>query len=217
MPQYSLGRVDRSPTASLLRAAVELAAVGRYLGQQGLVPATSGNFSRRLDARAIAITASGVDKGFLQVEQVLAVPLEGPVPAGSSYETELHRALYRDDAAINAVLHTHSLASTLLSLRFAAAGELRVVGYELQKALFGIADQHVAAVLPVIGNDQDIHRLAATVRERLAAARGTVVGYLVEGHGLTTWGASVEDARRHTVGIEFLLQCELEKLRWAAA
>lgn len=210
----TLGVVDRSSVVTLEHAAQELANVGRYLGEQGLVPATSGNFSRRLNAHSVAVTATGLDKGFLKPENILESPLDGPKPPGSSFETELHRELYRRNPEIQSVLHTHSQASTLLSQRYAAAGELRLVGYELQKALFGILDQHVEAVLPVVENDQDIDRLAQHVSRRLAATSGTLVGYLVEGHGLYTWGRSVEDARRHVVGIEFLLNCELEKLRW---
>ncbi|RKP49634.1 methylthioribulose 1-phosphate dehydratase [Pararobbsia silviterrae] len=210
----TLGHVDRASVVTLEQAALELVEVGRYLGQQGLVPATSGNFSRRLNPHAVAVTATGLDKGFLSVEHILESPLDGPKPPRSSFETELHRELYRRNPDIQSVLHVHSVASTLLSQRYAAAGELRIVGYELQKALFGILDQHVEAVLPIVENDQDIDRLAQTVTRRLADTQGTVVGYLVEGHGLYTWGRSVEDARRHVIGVEFLLNCELEKLRW---
>jgi methylthioribulose-1-phosphate dehydratase len=217
MTTDSLGVVNRAPEVSFAEAAVEIITVGRYLGDRGLVPATSGNFSRRIDAKHLAITASGFDKGFLRPEHILFSPIDGPHPANSSAETDLHRALYRNNPTINGVLHTHSVAQTLLSARHLEAGELRFEGYEIQKALFGIPSHEVPAVLLVFENDQDIAALEARVTQRLKEANGVVVGYLLSNHGLYTWGASLEDARRHAVGIEFLLNCELEKLRWRPA
>jgi len=35
------------------------------------------------------------------------------------------------------------------------------------------------------------------------------VAYLIEGHGLYTWGATVDDAVRHIEALEFMLECEL--------
>ena len=217
MTTDTLGVVNRASEVSFAEAAVEIISVGRYLGQRGLVPATSGNFSRRVDAKHLAITASGFDKSFLRPENILFSPIDGPHTANSSAETDLHRALYRNDSAINGVLHTHSVAQTLLSARYLEVGELHFEGYEIQKALFGIPSHEVPAVLLVFENDQDIQALEKRVTQRLKEANGVVVGYLLSNHGLYTWGASLEDARRHAVGIEFLLNCELEKLRWKPA
>jgi methylthioribulose-1-phosphate dehydratase len=40
-----------------------------------------------------------------------------------------------------------------------------------------------------------------------------MVGYLIAGHGLYTWGADVAEARRHVEAFDFLFTCELERLR----
>jgi methylthioribulose-1-phosphate dehydratase len=40
-----------------------------------------------------------------------------------------------------------------------------------------------------------------------------IPGYLIAGHGLYTWGASVAETMRHLEAFEFLFQCELETRR----
>jgi len=61
-----------------------LAAAGRRLGAQGLTPATSSNFSMRLDAAHIAVTVSGRDKGALKADDVMVADTHGqPVGTGA--------------------------------------------------------------------------------------------------------------------------------------
>jgi methylthioribulose-1-phosphate dehydratase len=38
-------------------------------------------------------------------------------------------------------------------------------------------------------------------------------GFLIDGHGLYAWGASIGDAMRHLEAFDFLLGCELEMER----
>jgi methylthioribulose-1-phosphate dehydratase len=191
----------------------ELIRAGRFFFERGWVPATAGNFSARLDARHLLITASGRHKGELDAEGFLVVTPEGEVlpPGGKpSAETALHLMLYRREPLLGAVLHTHSLPATLLS-RLSPRGVV-LEGYEVQKALPGV-DSHTARVeVPVFPNDQDIPRLAARVEDFLRVHPGTW-GYLIEGHGLYTWGRTVVEARRHVEAFEFLFECELELRR----
>jgi len=193
-------------------AAEELAAFGRFAAARGWIAATSGNFSRRLDARHALVTRSGIDKGAIGPGDVAVVPLDGPVPAGMSAETPLHLARYRADAAIGAIVHVHTVAATVLSRAGLAAGRVRFTGFEMQKALAGVTTHDGAVDLPVFANDQDTVALAAVVEARLAGA-ALVPGYLLAGHGLYAWGATMADARRHLEGLEFLLACTLEERR----
>lgn len=196
-------------------AAAELVRVGRIAADRGWVPATSGNFSVRLDNDEAAITVSGAHKGELTAGRIVRVdfhgrPLEDKHP---SAETLLHVQLYRRDPALRAVFHTHSVASTVLSRL--AAGELVLTELEVMKAFAGV-DTHEATIrIPVFPNDQDIARLEA----RIAAFMDhneSVPGYLIAGHGLYTWGVSVPETMRHLEAFEFLFQCELEMRRIAA-
>ncbi len=193
-------------------AAADIAAIGRFASARGWVPATSGNFSRRLDRRHAAITRSGIDKGKIGADDLIVVDLEAPLPAGVSAETPLHVARYRADGAVGTIVHVHSVAATVLSRADAAKGAVLLDGFEMHKALAGFSTHESVVELPVFANDQDTQALAERVEERLNGA-AMVPAYLLAGHGLYVWGATMADAQRHLEGIEFLLQCALEERR----
>jgi len=191
-----------------------LTAFGRFAASRGWVPATAGNFSVRLDADHAVVTRSGIDKGNVGAGDVAVVPLAGPIPAGMSAETPLHLARYRAGAHVGAVVHVHTLAATVLSRADEARGAVRFAGFEMQKALAGVATHESVVELPIFANDQDTVALAERIEARLAGG-ANVPGYLLAGHGLYAWGATMSDARRHLEGLEFLLACTLEERRLA--
>lgn len=203
------------PERTVVTAATEsLIAAGRDLARRGWVPATSGNFSCRVDARHIAVTLSGRDKGALTPADIATVDLDGPLPAGVSAEAPLHVALYRRDPATGAVLHVHSLAATLASQLHEASGAIVLAGYEMLKALDGVGTHETSVTVPVFGNDQDMRALDRRVAARLAPpTEPGAVGYLIAGHGMYAWGRTMADAQRHVEAFDFLLTCELEKRR----
>lgn len=183
----------------------------RELSLRGWTPATSSNFSRRLDDRHAAITVSGRDKGRLNESDIMVVDLDGRAVGSDhrpSAETLLHTQLYRRFPDIGCVLHTHSRAQTIASRLYAGAGHVRLEGYELLKAFAGNSTHEVAVDLPVLPNTQDMATLAAQVDALLD--RDTLWGYLIDGHGLYAWGRDMAEARRHLEAFEFLLDCELE-------
>jgi len=189
--------------------AQQLIAAGRHFDARGWVPATSGNFSARLADDSVAMTVSGCHKGELDASGIMRVDLAGK-PIGSSLrpsaETRLHTELYRRDAAIGSVLHVHSANATVLSRLL--EGPLRLTDYEVLKAFPGVDSHHAEVSVPVFANDQDVPRLSAKVDAWLDAHPATH-GYLIAGHGFYTWGAGVDDARRHVEAFEFLFQCEI--------
>lgn len=193
-------------------AFAELIAIGRFAAEHGWVPATSGNFSRRLEDGRIAITRSGADKGDLRHDDIAVLAPQGVLPAGVSAETPLHMARYRADAGIGAILHVHSIAATVLSRAEAARGALQLNGFEMLKSIAGVTTHEAAVDLPIFPNSQDMDALAAEIEARLGAG-ARVPGYLLAGHGLYAWGRDVNEARRHVEGLEFLLGCALEERR----
>ncbi len=195
------------------RVAEAVIAAGVIVAGRGWTPATAGNLSARIDATSMAITASGVDKGQLRVADVLAFDLaanrvRGPRP--SSAETALHAERYSADPAIGAVVHVHARSATVVSLLRGIGAAVRFEGYELVKAFSGITTHETGVTVPIFANTQDIGGLAKDVRARLAGA-APCFGYLLAGHGLYAWGATMADALRHTEALEFLLGCELER------
>ena len=183
----------------------------RELAHAGWTPATSSNFSRRLDDRHAAITVSGRDKGRLTEADIMVVDFDGKAVGNDkkpSAETLLHTQLYRRFPEIGCVLHTHSRTQTVASRLYAPAGHVRFEGYELQKAFFGNTTHEGAMDVPVFQNTQDMDELAGWVETALDTQ--CLWGYLIDGHGLYAWGRDMAEARRHLEAFEFLLGCELE-------
>ena len=76
-------------------------------------------------------------------------------------------------------------------------------GWEMMKGREGINPHATSIELPIINNDQDLKTLSETAGHRLEQAP---YGLLVSGHGLYAWGSDLQQARRHTEIIEFLLE-----------
>jgi len=203
----------------LERCAQEIAEAGRELGALGWTPATSSNFSMRLDAAHAAVTISGRDKGRLGIDDIMVVDFDGRAvgtEARPSAETALHAQVYRRFPAAGAVLHTHSLAQSVASRLYAARGVVRFEGWELQKAIAGYTTHESVLDLPVFPNTQDMPELVARVDAWLDAGK-PLHGYLIDGHGIYTWGKDMPETRRHLEAFEFLLNCELDLLRLKGA
>jgi methylthioribulose-1-phosphate dehydratase len=187
----------------------------RELAARGWMPATSGNFSMRVDDGHAAITISGRDKSRLGPDDVMLVDLQGR-PVGStarpSAETGLHTQLYRLWPRVNAVLHTHSRAQSVASRLFAREGVVRLAGWELQKAITGFHSHDSVLEIPVFPNTQHMPELESRVAAWLDDGR-PLHAYLIDGHGLYAWGRDMAEARRHLEALDFLLGCELDLRR----
>lgn len=202
-------KVDLSKNHSFLRLAAELADVGRFFYSRGWVLGTSGNFSAVLSREPLrlAITTSGVDKGALTTRQFLEIDHDGKVVRGSgnpSAEALLHLTLARVRGA-GAILHTHSVWSTILSEAFAARSGIEITGYEMLKGLDGVTTHEHREWLPILQNSQHIPVLARQVEATLHGHPGAH-GFLLRAHGLYTWGRNLAAARRHLEVLEFLLE-----------
>lgn len=196
---------------ALCRVVAELAA-------QGWCQGTGGNFSVTLDREPLRllITRSGVHKRYLTPEDLMLLgadgrPVEGET-AKPSAEALLHTRIVEATGA-GSVLHVHSLANTLLGEHFADRGGFVLRGYEMLKGLEGVATHEAEVFVPVLHNSQDMPALAGEVG-RLLAERPGVHGFLLAGHGLYTWGAGLEQARRHVEIFEFLFECAARRTRF---
>ena len=195
--------------ASVLSPAQQLIDVGRRFDARGWVLGTSGNFSiaTSRDPLRLAITCSGVSKGDLTPEQIISIDENLRVATSArkpSAEALLHVEIVRHRGA-GAVLHTHSLWSTLLSDAHAAAGGFAIEGYEMLKGLEGVTTHEHSEWLPILENDQDMVRLAGEVRNVLAT-RPAAHAFLLRRHGMYTWGETLAQAVRHVEIVEFLLE-----------
>ena len=203
------GMKMESDTRSRNDIAPQLVELGRAFYARGWVMGTSGNFSAVISPEPLrlAITASGLDKGNLTPDNILAVGADGEVIEGAgkpSDETLLHLAVIRKRRA-GAVLHTHSVWSTILSQRFEKAEGLGIEGYEMLKGLNGIHTHQHREWLPIIENAQDMTGLAHRVEDALDQ-HPAAHAFFLRAHGMYTWGRDLAEAKRHVEILEFLLE-----------
>ena len=184
--------------------------VGRRFYSRNWVLATSGNFSAVISRSPmrLCITASAAHKGTLTSRKFLtidesATPL-GRTTARPSAEARLHIEIVKARHA-GAVLHTHSVWSTMLSGRHSAEGGLALQGFEMLKALEGVTTHLHREWVPILENDQDMTRLAGAMARALEE-HPAAHGVLLRGHGLYTWGRTLAEAERHVEALEFLLE-----------
>lgn len=203
--------------------------IGRTFHQRGWSLATSSNYSVVIlrGPLRLLITASGRDKSNLMEGDFVLVGEDGrPIakrsgeesaalksklhrrrpPPQPSAETLLHVTLAQLCGA-GAILHTHSVWSTLLSEHPACAKGFWIEGYEMLKGLSGVETHEHKEWVDVFDNTQDMPALAERLRERLTAGEPTIShGFIVRRHGLYTWGRDLEEARRHVEVFEFLFE-----------
>jgi methylthioribulose-1-phosphate dehydratase len=173
---------------------------------------TSSNYSIVLkhEPFQLLLTASGKDKRRLGPTDFVLVDSQGkPLETTTekpSAETALHLVLGQQ-REVRSVLHTHSVWGTILSDLYAAAGGFWIEGYEMLKGLAGIGTHEHRQWVAIFPNTQDIPALAGTVRQRLSDRDNPLRhGFLIQRHGLYTWGRDVHEARRHVEIYEFLFE-----------
>jgi len=103
----------------------EIVEVGRRMYDKGLISASEGNISARLDDDRLLITPSGLHKGFLKTDELLIIDRAGNLlgpRSGSSKklrptsELPLHLESYRLRPDIGAVVHAHPPTTIALSI-----------------------------------------------------------------------------------------------------
>jgi methylthioribulose-1-phosphate dehydratase len=188
----------------------ELIEVGRRFYSRNWVLATSGNFSAVISDSPlnVCMTQSGAHKGSLTAKDFVTIDESGnPVDRISgrpSAEARLHIEIIKARHA-GAVLHTHSVWSTMLSDRHFAEGGIAIEGFEMLKGLDGVTTHLHREWVPILENDQDMTRLAGAMARALTA-HPAAHGVLLCGHGLYTWGRTSAEAERHVEALEFLLE-----------
>lgn len=88
----------------------EMVELGRRLYDRGLLAATEGNYSVRLDDQRVLATPSGLCKGLLQADDLVIIDGNGNHLEGErkvSSEILMHLEVYRRRPDVSAVVHAH--------------------------------------------------------------------------------------------------------------
>ena len=195
---------------TLAEAAEELVRLGTDFHRRSWMLGTSGNLSAVLsrDPLRLAITASSIDKGRMNASQILEIDESGSMMHSGngkpSAETLLHLEVIRS-AGASAVMHTHSVWTTVLSDYHHREGGFYIEGYEMLKGLEGVNTHQHREWIPVLENSQDMAALAIEAKQRITT-RPDIHGLLVRRHGMYTWGKDLAAAARHVEILEFLME-----------
>ncbi|MEV0538575.1 S-methyl-5-thioribose-1-phosphate isomerase [Nocardia salmonicida] len=202
-----------NPDRPLAARGQAIAATARQLYERGWMPGTAGNISVRVDPADTLVTASGLSKGELGEDDTVLVAIADTIarPGQSrkpSAETSIHTAVYRTRPA-GAVVHVHSPFATALATTSARPGgavtPLRISGFELLKG-FGLTDPSTV-VIPVFPNWPEVARIGADIDTYLSENPDAPPILFITGHGITTWGDTLAQARDRAECLEAL--CEL--------
>ena len=183
----------------------DIALESAALAAHGWMRGTAGNVSAVVgrDPLRLVVTASGLDKGALALDDIVEVDAVGTLTDVThhkpSAESELHARL-ADLTGANAVVHVHNVPAVL-------AAEISPKGIILKdiEMLKGIGRpaHDESTVIPVVRNSQDMAELAMWVKQ---VYRVEVPLVIVAGHGMYAWGNSVRQARHFTEAADWLLQ-----------
>lgn len=196
-----------------------MCAVFKNFSARGWCDATSTNISIRHGGDLIISKSGGAKEAYgpadflrlpLLAPQQLAgwVRTEGAALAKSqgrpSAETPLHLAIYAKHPEAGAVIHTHSIACTLLSDLAPASSQLTLPAVEMAKGICGVVDHLSQLSLPVFANSQDMVSLAELYSSYQNRA-SIEYGLILRGHGLYAFGKDLAEAKRHVETYEYLL------------
>ncbi len=112
----------------------ELLSICREMDRKGLVYASGGNVSLRIDGEKILITPHGVSLGHIESDDILVVDKNGKKIEGRgepSIELKLHLDIYKELSDVMAIIHSHPPYSIALT----AAGVVPK-GVDFESALF---------------------------------------------------------------------------------
>jgi len=174
-----------------------LVEAAKLLYQRRLVQATGGNISIRADdSDRIWITASNVSLRDTSAENLILVDTEGNKIDGKdcykpSKETVLHTAIYKIRPAAQVVFHTHPTYAT----GFSVSGSL----FPLVTASASLKLRKIVMVKYASPGSQELVDL---ISGAVTEAEDFVNVFLMEKHGLITFGQSIKEVFNTTELVE---------------
>ncbi len=159
---------------------MEILRFGRMLHERGLIAATDGNISVRLNEFSVLVTPTCISKGMMSCEDLLVVDMHGRKISGYrdvTSEISMHMTIYRMRPDINAIVHAHPPTAT----GFAACG------LALDQAL-------ISEVLLSLGTVPLAHYATPGTSEPSEALEPFIPNHdadLMANHGVVTYGADL--------------------------
>lgn len=159
----------------------------RWLRQYGNNDSHSGNASVRVE-EDMWITPSGACADLLSADRLLRCQLDGTLAEGASLDAALHLAVYRNNPAAQAVLHSHGPYSVAMTMN----------GEDFIPPDF--EGQYYFERIPVITIPYE--RYLEEAAEQVAAVLAAHPIMVVRGHGVYAQAESINLAYKWTCSFE---------------
>jgi L-fuculose-phosphate aldolase len=170
-------------TGEEVSARRDILRIGAFLHQKGLVAASDGNISVRLEGDRILATPTSMSKGLMESDDLVVTDLEGNKLEGRrnpSSEMAMHLLIYRLRPEVKGVVHAHPPAAT----GFAAAG------IALNQALLAEVVLALGCIPLAEYGTTGTPELSATLRPLIPHYDAI----LMANHGVVTYGEEVMKA-----------------------
>ena len=169
----------------------ELVATAKRMSALGLTPGMSGNVSVRSE-RGLLVTPSGMAYDELQPDDMVQLAEDGTPrgPRAPTSEWRLHRDILAARSDVGAIVHTHSLYCTALSM---LRQPLPAVHYAI---VLANTDEVPCADYATFGSAELATNVVAALRGGNAA--------LMANHGMVALGGTLKEALRVAAEIETL-------------
>lgn len=165
-------------------ACQEILDIGRLMYEKNYVAANDGNISCRVGRDLIWATPTGVSKGFMQIEQLVKLRLDGTVvQAGAlepSSEIKMHMRVYQENPAVMGVTHAHPPVCTSFA----------IAGICFDKAIYPEALVNLGTVPCVHYETPGLQGIP----DSIAPYCKTHNALLLANHGALSWGGSLREA-----------------------
>ncbi len=166
--------------------------IGKRMYNKGFVAANDGNISCKVGPNAIWTTPTGVSKGYMTLDMLVKMDMNGKVLVGSrkpSSEVKMHLRVYQENPDVMAVTHAHPPVATSFA----------IAGISLEKAVLPEAVVQLGSV-PIA------HYATPGTQEvpdSIAPFCKTHNGVLLANHGALSWGKDVFEAFYRLESIEY--------------
>jgi len=177
---------------------LEILHFGKMLHDRGLIAATDGNISVRLNEVSVLVTPTCISKGMMSTDDLLVVDMHGRRISGFrdvTSEIAMHMTIYRMRSDVNAIVHAHPPTATA----FAACG------LALDQAL-------ISEVLLSLGPVPLAHYATPGTSELSESLLPYIPGHdavLMANHGVVTYGTDLMQAYMNMETVEHFAKIAL--------
>lgn len=177
---------------------LEILRFGKLLHERGLIAATDGNISVRLNDASVLITPTCICKGMMSTEDLLVVDMHGRKISGYrdvTSEIGMHMTIYRMRPDVHSIVHAHPPTAT----GFAACG------LALDQAL-------ISEVLLSLGTVPLAHYATPGTSELSEALEPFIADHdavLMANHGVVTYGCDLTQAYMNMETVEHFAKIAL--------